>query len=59
MHASLRVQTTYYNTKLEIKPDFPCLANGIAEPRTGMNVKVAAITVSEKSINIYLRKIRV
>ena len=37
-----------------IKPDFPCLADEIAEPRPGMNNKVAALTVNEKSINMYL-----
>ena len=30
------------------KPDFPCLTDGIAEPRPDMNIKVAAFTVSEK-----------
>ena len=34
-----------------MKPDFPCLADEIAEPRPEMNFKVAAFTVSEKSIN--------
>ena len=37
-------------TKLWIEPDFPCLADEIAEPRSDMNIKVAAFTVSEKSI---------
>ena len=38
-------QTTYlFFTKL-------CLADEIAEPRSDMNIKVAAFTVSEKSIN--------
>ena len=31
------------------KPDFPSLADEIAEPRPDMNIKVAAFTVSEKS----------
>ena len=35
-----------------IKPDFSSLADEIAEPRPDMNFKVAAFTVSEKSINI-------
>ena len=39
-------------TSLPIKPDFPSLADEIAEPRPDMNFKVAAFTVSEKSINI-------
>ena len=34
-----------------IKPDFPSLADEIALPRPDMNIKVAAITVSKKSIN--------
>ena len=38
-------------TKLYIKPDFPSLADGIAEPHPDMNIKVAAFTVSEKSSN--------
>ena len=37
--------------KLLIKPDFPSLADEIAEPRPEMNIKVAAFTVREKSIN--------
>ena len=41
-------------TKLWIKPDFPSLADEIAEPRPDMNIKVAAFTVSVKSINILL-----
>ena len=38
-------------TKLSIKPDFLSLADKIAEPRPDMNIKVAAFTVSKKSIN--------
>ena len=37
--------------KLLIKPDFPSVTDEIAEPRPDMNIKVAAFTVSEKSIN--------
>ena len=33
------------------KPDFPSLADEIAEPRPAMDNKVTAFTVSEKSIN--------
>ena len=33
------------------KPDVPSLADEIAEPRPDMNIKVAAFTVSETSIN--------
>ena len=44
-------QTTYlFFTKLQIEPDFPCLADEIAKPSTEMNIKVAAFTVNEKSI---------
>ena len=32
-----------------IKPDFPYLADEIAEPRPNMNIKVATFTVSEMS----------
>ena len=35
------------------KPDFPSLANEIAEPRPDMNIKVTAFTVNEKSINTF------
>ena len=38
--------------KLEIEPDFPCLADKIAEPRPDMNIKIAAFTGSKKYINI-------
>ena len=37
--------------RIIIKPDFPSLADEIVEPRPDMNIKVAAFTVSEKSIN--------
>ena len=37
-------------TKLYLKPDFPSSADELAEPRPDMNIKVAAFTVSEKSI---------
>ena len=46
-------QTTYlFFTKLSIEPDYPSLADEIAEPRPDMNLKVAAFTVSEKSSNM-------
>ena len=35
-----------------LEPDFPCLTDEQAEPRPDMNIKVAAFTVSEKSINM-------
>ena len=44
-------QTTYFFTKLQIKSDFPSLGEEIAEPSPDMKMKVAAFTVSEKSIN--------
>ena len=34
-----------------IKPNFPSLADEIAEPHPDMNIKVAALAVSEKSSN--------
>ena len=37
--------------QIKIKPDFPCLADEIAEPSPNTNIKVATFTVSEKSIN--------
>ena len=44
-------QTTYlFFTKLYIEPDFPSLADEIAEPRPDMDIKVTTFTVSEKSI---------
>ena len=33
------------------KPDFPSLADEIAEPHPDMNIKVTAFTVSKKSSN--------
>ena len=38
-------------TSYKKNPDFPSLADEIAKPRTDMNIKVAAFTISEKSIN--------
>ena len=40
---------TFY--QIIIKPDFPSWADEIAEPQPDMNIKVAAFTVSKKSIN--------
>ena len=37
-------------------PDFPSLADEIAEVRPLMNIKVAAFTVSKKSINMQLNR---
>ena len=53
MHARLRPPKKYLLlTKLWIKPDFPSLADEIAEPRPDMNIIVATFTVRDKSINI-------
>ena len=53
MHARLRgpksLLTLYQIIK---KPDFPSLADEIAEPRPDMNIKGTAFKVSKKSINI-------
>ena len=52
MHAICATKTTYlFFTKLLREPDFPCLADEITEPRPDTNLKVAAFTLSEKSIN--------
>ena len=53
-------KTTYYFfTKILIEPDFPRVADEITEPRPDMNIKVAAFTVSKKSINTPLLPIEV
>ena len=52
MHARLRCSKSLFTLYQIInKPDFPCLADKIAEPHPDMNIKVAAFTVSEKSSN--------
>ena len=52
MHTCLRgPKANLLFTNLWIDPDFPSLANGIAEPCPDMNSLVAAFTVSEKSNN--------
>ena len=50
MHARLRGSKSLL-TIYQIKPDFPSLADVIAEPHPDMNVGVAPFTVSEKSSN--------
>ena len=51
MHARLHGSKSLLTlTKLYIESDFPSLADEIADPRPDMNTKVAAFTVSEKSI---------
>ena len=37
-----------------MEPDFPCLADEIAETRPDKNIKVAAFTVSKKSIYSFI-----
>ena len=63
MHAHLRSPNNLLTvhqiiSKLALyptEPDSPWLADEIAEPRPHMNIKVAAFTVSEKSINTKCR----
>ena len=52
MHARLRGPNNLLILHQTIEPDFPCLADEIVGPRRYVNIKVAAFTVSEKSINI-------
>ena len=49
MHVFAAQKAYLLFTKLEIKPDFPSLADEIAEPHPDMTIKVAAFTVSKKS----------
>ena len=52
MHARLRGSKSLLTLyQIIIKPDFPSLADEIAEAHPDMNIKVAAFTVSEKSSN--------
>ena len=52
MHARLRGSKSLLTLYQIInKPDFPSLADEIAEPNPDMNIKVAAFTVSEKLSN--------
>ena len=51
MHARLRDPSNLLTLHQIInEPDFPSSADEIAEPRSDMNIKVAAFTVSETSI---------
>ena len=52
MHVCAVQKAYLFFAKLLIKPNFPSLADEIAEPHPDMNIKVAAFTVSEKSSNI-------
>ena len=52
MHARLRGSKSLLTLYQIInKPDYPSLADEIAQPHPDINVKVAAFTVSEKSSN--------
>ena len=52
MHARLRGSISLFTLYQIInKPEFPSLADEIAEPHPDMNIKAAAFTVSEKSSN--------
>ena len=52
MHARLRGSKSLLTLYQIInKPDSPSLADKIAEPHPDINIKVAALTVSEKSSN--------
>ena len=53
MHARLRGSKSLLTLYQIInKPDFPSLADEIAEPHPDMNIKVAAFTGSEQLSNI-------
>ena len=53
MHARLRGSKSLFTVYQIInKHDFPSLADEIVETHPDMNIKVAAFTVSKKSINI-------
>ena len=52
MHTRLRGSKSLFTLYQIInKPDFPSLADEIAEPHPDMNIKVAAFTVSDESSN--------
>ena len=58
MHARLRgSKSSLALYQIINKSDIPSLADEIAEPRPDMNIKVAASTVSEKSINTIYRSL--
>ena len=46
-HVCAAQRTYLFFSKLYIEPVFPSAADKIAEPRPGMNIKVAAFIVSE------------
>ena len=52
MHTRLRGLNNLLTLhQIIIEPDFPSLADEIAEPRPDMNIKVTAFTVPKKSYN--------
>ena len=53
MHARLRGSKILFTLYQITKPDFPSLADEIAETHPDMNIKAAAFTVCEKSSNTY------
>ena len=54
MHARLRGSKSLFTLyQIMSKPDFPSLADEIAEAHPNINIKVAAFTESEKSSNTY------
>ena len=58
IHARLRGSKSLLTLNQIInRPDFPSLADEIAEPRPDMNIKNAACTESEKSINTLYRNV--
>ena len=56
MHVCATQKAYLLFAKCSIKPDFPSLADEIAEPHPDMNIKVAAFTVSEKSSHTLLER---
>ena len=54
MHVSRLKKLINSLPNYKLKPDFPFLADEIAEPHPDMYIKVAAFTVSEKSSNTKL-----
>ena len=52
MHVCAAQKSLFNLYQIINKPDFPSLADEIAEPHPDMNIKVSAFTVSEKSSNI-------
>ena len=47
-HVCAAKTTYYFFTKLQKEPDFPSLADEIAEPHPDINIKVTAFTENKK-----------